>query len=252
MKKVNCEKCNREIRKCNYKKHFNSCDGVLKTRFKKLLKCPYCNKDLSNIHGGNHMRWCKLNPNPNNELQENLKNNLQKARNNITEESKKQQGKSLSKAYKEGRATVNWPSFEGKQHSAESKNKIKKGRKKFLLENPEKHPWRKNTKFTSEPCEYLKKLLKENNITFEEEYQPLLPDRFFSIDIAFPDKKIGIEINGNQHYNKNKTLKPYYQNRHNLIEKAGWQLLEIPYKEVYNDNLINKISGFDSLLGVQT
>lgn len=241
MKKVNCIKCNREISKSNYKKHLNSCDGILRIRFKKLEYCPYCNKDLKNMHGGNHMRWCKLNPNPNNELKENLKNNLQKARNSITEESRKLQGKTLSNAYKEGRATVNWPGFEGKQHSIETKNKIKKGRKKFLTENPEKHPWRKNTKFISVPCEYLKNILRKNNIVFKEEFQPLLPERFFSIDIIIPDLKIGIEVNGNQHYNKNKTLKLYYQNRHDLIEKSGWKIIELHYSEVYKDDIICRV-----------
>lgn len=65
----------------------------------------------------------------------------------------------------------------------------------------------------------------KNNIIFIEEYKPL-NDRLFSIDIAFPDKMIGIEINGNQHYDIEGNLKPYYQNRHELIETAGWTLLE--------------------------
>lgn len=30
-----------------------------------------------------------------------------------------------------------------------------------------------------------------------------LDDRSFSLDIAFPEKKIGIEVNGNQHYERN-------------------------------------------------
>ena len=52
-------------------------------------------------------------------------------------------------------------------------------------------------------------------------------DNASNIDIAFPDIKLGIEINGNQHYNSDGTLKDYYQERHNLIEEAGWKLLEV-------------------------
>ena len=67
---------------------------------------------------------------------------------------------------------------------------------------------------------------------------PLYPDRYFSIDIAFPDKKIGIEINGNQHYDSSGELKKYYRERHNLIEEKGWKLLEFHFKEIYKEEII--------------
>lgn len=62
-----------------------------------------------------------------------------------------------------------------------------------------------------------------------------LDDRNFSIDIAFPDLKIGIEINGNQHYNPDGSLKAYYAERHNLIVEAGWKLMELHYSVAYGD-----------------
>ena len=75
---------------------------------------------------------------------------------------------------------------------------------------------------------------------FVEEYQPL-KKRFFAIDISFPDKKLGIEVNGNQHYNSDKTLKKYYQDRHDLIVESGWTLIEIPYLEAFKDDTVKKI-----------
>lgn len=120
------------------------------------------------------------------------------------------------------------------KHTTETKEKLSKSRKTYLSKNPEKHPWKKNNKQTSMPCEKFKKELTKNGISFIAEYQPL-DDRFFSIDVAFPDVKIGIAINGNQHYNKNKTLKSYYQMRHNTIESNGWKLYEIHYSLVFND-----------------
>ena len=91
--------------------------------------------------------------------------------------------------------------------------------KKWLKNNPNKHSW-KTSKKKSIPCEKFKNILKSNKISFVEEFTPLI-DRMFSIDIAFPDKKIGIEINGNQHYSSDGQLKPYYKDRHDLIEKKG-------------------------------
>ena len=51
--------------------------------------------------------------------------------------------------------------------SKEAIKKISDGRKKWLKDNPGKHPWRKKDKFVSAPCEYLKEKLTENNISFE-------------------------------------------------------------------------------------
>lgn len=107
-------------------------------------------------------------------------------------------------------------------------------RKSYLKENPDKHPWRKKDKFLSKPCEVFKEFLRKNNFIFLEEYIPLT-DYNYSIDIAFPIEKIGIEINGNQHYKNLITneLNDYYHLRHNLIEADGWKLLEIHYYNVY-------------------
>lgn len=113
-------------------------------------------------------------------------------------------------------------------------------RKAFLKAHPEEHPWRKNKneKFVSKPCEYLKIQLRNKGIEFEEEV--IIPElkRNFSIDIFIPKIKLGIEVNGNQHYDDNGNLKQYYQERHNLIESTGIKLLELHYANCYKDETI--------------
>lgn len=99
--------------------------------------------------------------------------------------------------------------------------------------NPEKHPWKKNEKYKSVPCEKVKEFLRSLNIKFVEEWNPL-EDRHYSIDIAFPDIKLGIEINGNQHYNRDGSLKEYYKARHDLIVSSGWKLLELHYSIAFD------------------
>ena len=66
----------------------------------------------------------------------------------------------------------------------DEKKILSEKRKDFLRKNPEKHSWKTNKKFISEPCEFLKRSLKDNNINFIEEFSPL-EDRHFSLDIAF-------------------------------------------------------------------
>jgi len=121
----------------------------------------------------------------------------------------------------------------------ESRLAISEGRKKYLKENPDKHPWKKN-RGKSVPCENVKKFLSSEGMNFVEEFSPL-EDRNFSIDIAFPDIKFGIEVNGNQHYNRDGTLKSYYQERHDLIKSAGWELLELHYSLCFNDEVLAQI-----------
>jgi len=118
--------------------------------------------------------------------------------------------------------------------SEETKKKISEKRKKFLKDNPDKHPWRNKDKFKSEPCEKVKNFLISKHIDFIAEFQPEIEDRFFSIDIAMPDKMIAIEINGNQHYERTGLLKPYYQKRHDLLIEAGWDVYEIHYGACFN------------------
>lgn len=121
----------------------------------------------------------------------------------------------------------------GHPHSEEVKKRISESRKRWLRENPEKHPWKKSDKFKSKPCETFKKFLLDEGIRFIEEYEPL-EDKFYCIDIAFPDKKIGIEINGNQHYTREGILSEYYQERHNILKKAGWRIIEVHYTSCYD------------------
>jgi len=126
------------------------------------------------------------------------------------------------------------------KHSEKTKKIMSLKRKNFLKEHPDKHNWKNSEKFKSPPCEYLKKELKKKGVNFIEEYQPL-DNRFYSIDIVIKNKKIALEVNGNQHYNKDKTLKKYYQERHDNIRKNGWKIYEIYYTKCYSDIFIDDL-----------
>ena len=133
----------------------------------------------------------------------------------------------------------------GHKQKDETKIKISNSLKKYLKNNPDKHNWVTN-KNRSKPCEHLKENLKNRNIFYMEEVKPL-NDYNFSVDIVIPEYKIGIEVNGNQHYKKDSNdliLDDYYQKRHDLIEKDGWKIIELHYKTIYDKNIndiINKI-----------
>lgn len=127
------------------------------------------------------------------------------------------------------------------KYSPELREKMSLIKKKFYKENPDKHIWKRHDKFKSVPCEKVKQWLSSKNIQFIEEYNIPESERSYSIDIAFPDKKIGIEINGNQHYNKDGTLSEYYQKRHDYIESLDWKLYELHFSICFNLNEFEKL-----------
>lgn len=97
----------------------------------------------------------------------------------------------------------------------------------------------------------MKKILDDRGICFYSEYTDDSWERNYSIDIAFPDKKIGVEINGNQHYTKEGKLELYYQDRHNWLVSQGWVIYEIPYLYVYINDEVEKII-FSIINGIRT
>lgn len=123
----------------------------------------------------------------------------------------------------------------------EEKKHISEKRKQFLKENPDKHPWKNKEKFISKPCEHLKTILKEKGFDFVEEYTDDRWEHSYSLDIAFLDKKIAIEVNGNQHYNNDGSLKNYYQIRHDYLTSQGWCVFEIRYNWCYIEDKINEL-----------
>lgn len=120
------------------------------------------------------------------------------------------------------------------QHSEKTKAILSNKRKQWLKNNPDRHPWKNRDKFKSEPCEKAKEFLRSLGVSFVSEFSPQINGRYFSVDIALPDKMIALEINGNQHYERNGHLKPYYQERHDLLTSHGWNVFEIHYSACFN------------------
>jgi very-short-patch-repair endonuclease len=144
----------------------------------------------------------------------------------------------LNNAIKNGLFTINANRRFGHSHTEETKKKLSNIRKTYLKNNPDKHPWRKNTKFKSEPCEKLKEMLADRGYIFIPEFNDPSWEFNYSIDIAFPNNKIGIEVNGNQHYNNIGVLTEYYQKREDYLKSLGWKIYQLHYSFIYNQNFI--------------
>lgn len=128
----------------------------------------------------------------------------------------------------------------------EEKKRLSESRKRYLMNNPDKHPWKHNDKFISKPCEHLKNILREHNIEFLEEFTDANWQHNYSADIIIQTKHTIIEVNGNQHYN-NGQLTEYYQMRHDYLVAQGYNVIEFHYANCYKEHeitqLIKEISG---------
>lgn len=206
--------------------------------------CDKCGKEFTGAKAGAHKRWCRPEAKG---LTVNTKIDIQKDCLLCGERFTTKASPPSFWHMKSARQGSNYCSSMCRSTHAmtdEVKAKISKGRKKYLQDNPDEHPWKKSDKFDSVPAQVLKDRLALEGFVFEEEWTPL-DDRAYSIDITFPDLKLGIEINGNQHYRRDGTLKKYYQERHDLIVQNGWHLIEMHYANLYKEedlqSLVSKL-----------
>lgn len=112
-------------------------------------------------------------------------------------------------------------SNKGRKMSEEQKNKISQSRKKYLMENPHMVPYKLNhSSKISYPERYFLRVLRG----FIFQYK--VPGTLYEIDFANPDKKIAIEIDGDQHYLDEKMIE-HDTKRDSILKELGWETMRI-------------------------
>jgi len=228
-----------------------------------MYKCKYCGREFeSKTQLGGHTGFCKLNPNREQNLKilnfnrahidyKNIHNiicnckycgktcgnkgALIRHENNCCDNPFITPSKSaLYKKDKQYRKEHNINIRKGRKLSNEHKQKIREGYYKWMSEHREE--FLNYSKGQSKACEHFKQILKNNGIDFIEEYTPYWKERGFRLDIAFPDEKIGIEINGTQHYNRDGELNETSKEKQQFFENRGWKIIQIYYNDAYKEN----------------
>jgi len=95
----------------------------------------------------------------------------------------------------------------------------------------------------SVPQEYLEKILIENNYIFIPRLKNIVTGRNFEADFAFPQIKLILEVNGAYHYKdlnirNNGEFTDKHKKRAKLIEKEGWEIIDIRCDMVFNKKYI--------------
>lgn len=114
-------------------------------------------------------------------------------------------------------------------HTEETKKKLSEIRKRYLMDNPDKVPYKLNhSSKESFPEKYFSEVFQKENIRVEKYYQVGL----YELDFCIPEKKIDIEIDGNQHYDDNKIVESD-RRRTAYLEADGWDVIRIRWSD-YN------------------
>ena len=192
-----CEKCDKLFEKrkayighCSSHNRGDSYKIGRKKKVKevKSLDCRYCGSTFPNAKSlGGHSSGCKLNPN----YEDRRKKLSDIAKNRILSE--------------------------------DTKKKISKSRKLYLDKNPGNIPYLLNhSSKESYPEKLFREMLeKENILGWTQEY-PILR---YSLDFAFVDLKLDIEIDGGTHNSESVIKKDFERDRR--LRELGWTILRI-------------------------
>lgn len=132
-----------------------------------------------------------------------------------------------------------------RKHSEETKRKISEYRKKFIMENPDKVPYRLNhSSKESYPEKYFSELFDKEKINIYR-YYGVGP---YEIDFCIPDKKIAIEIDGNQHYYDLKIIESD-KRKTDYLNKDDWDVIRIKWSDYNSLNYENKKDYINELKG---
>ena len=234
--RILCELCGQEISKSNYTKHIRRHKDHPET-FKDLtwklthdgLKCQYCGKECKNKNSlCNHERLCSKNPNRQELIREGFNNQGRVAWNKgltkETSDSLKRASETLQRRYYSKEIIPFWS---GKTHTEETKEKISRARKEFLSEHPEKVPYVLNhSSITSYPEQYFIELFRKEGIALIYHYRISK----YELDFCDLDRKVDIEIDGDQHY-LDKRIKQSDIERDNYLQSLGWKVVRIKWSD---------------------
>lgn len=158
--------------------------------------CKYCNREFEKGQAlAGHQTWCKLNP------------DIEKSKSKI------------------GIA------FKGTKLTDLHKNKISNSRKKYLDENPGRIPYLLNhSSKESYPEKLFRLALQKNNITGWEYNHPV---KRYSLDFAFIDKLIDIEIDGETHNLEEVIIKDKIRTQE--LSKLGWTTIRFTSNQIKNN-----------------
>lgn len=191
-----------------------------------IFSCPFCNKKYQSKNAWcSHKGKCKLNP-----------DYIIKPK---SEKWKLAVSKPLTENHKKKIANSMKGNQNGKGHShlhtKEQKQKISASMKKAHAEgrahNIGECRWNNEPSY---PEQWFMKVLKnEFGLEKDKDYKTEFPFHRFSLDFAWPEKKVCIEIDGEQH-ERFQEQKDRDIEKDKLLKEEGWTELRKLWKDIFN------------------
>lgn len=230
-----CPKCNKDISNSNFDRHVNSCERVNEKRIDIPLdfRCILCGKQLTskNSYRGH---WVHTHTEANKKYRDTIRQlidsgnfiqwnkGLTKSTNDIVLKF----SNTIRQNYKDGKIQ---PSWSGKHHSEETKKKLSVSRKKYLLDNPTKHPnylVSNNKSKMTYPEQLVFDYLTNNSYIFQHNVRI---DKYW-VDFVI-DSKTVLEIDGSYWHSSPGQIQ-YDTDRTLVINQYGYRVLRISAKDV--------------------
>lgn len=209
--------------------------------------CPYCNKQYSRMGICSHIFRSHTEEGKYNSYSP-LKDNSKyvpwnKGKTKENNDSLKKFSKLLKEKYKSG---IIKPYIKDKHHTIETKLKLSISMKRAHAEG---RAWNiGKSRWNNEPSYPEKFFIKVINNEFDDKnYKREFNIGIYSIDFAWIDKKLALEIDGEQHQRFDEVKERDIRKDKFLIEN-GWKILRIQWKNVYSNpsyyiNLANTFIG---------
>lgn len=204
--------------------------------------CRFCGSERKNGNSlRNHERLCKENPNRQKSALMKYDGRGHKGHNQFTKA--RELGLPVPESARKGKPGT----FTGKHHSEETKKRISETQKKNVVEGRMFGYKLNHSSKVSYPEEYFMEVFKE--LPVEYNYQVGL----YQLDFAIPERKVYVEIDGEQHYTDEKIIE-HDRERTEKLNALGWNCLERvrwsnykklseEEKEAYCKKLINNFKG---------
>lgn len=233
---VKCKYCGREISKSNLLRHEQSCSVKSNKVSYKLdhdgLICQFCGKECKNRNSlCNHERLCRLNPNRQQNVGfDNFNKSIRAGKETVwnkgltadTDERVNKCKNSLLDYYKNNKG-----SWSGRKHTDDEKRRIGDGVKAYLIANPDMVPYLRNhSSKESYPETYFTDLFKSEGLDLIYHHRV----NTYELDFCDINKKLDIEIDGEQHYLDAKVIESD-RKRTEYLENLGWKIFRIRWSE---------------------
>jgi len=193
--------------------------------------CPFCNRQFETKNAlCSHKGKCKENPLYVPKLKKSRKPRV------LSEEHKLRIKEGVRRAIEAGKK-YDGSAWVGRKHTEEQKQKIsasmKKAHEEGRAHNIGECRWNNEPSY---PEQWFMKVLKnEFGLEKDKDYKMEFSFHKYSLDFAWPDKKLCIEIDGEQH-EKFQEQKSRDLEKDKLLKEEGWLEIRKSWKEIFNNS----------------